>query len=284
MTARVLVAGGDDALGRVVLAKLGERGVAGAGIINKGGRFDPAIFENADAIINCAGRNIGTPAEIDEANVAYPTALARAARAAGVPRFIQVSSFSVYGKAEEIDRDSALAPDSDYGRSKVVAEQTIAQLASDRFHPVSVRLPFCFSSNEPAMLGRLIAMMLRLRVLPTPPAGSSRRSMITYVGAANALVALALSRELPDTLLAAADPEPLDLTALVGILRERFNRRITILPLPNALTACLRPVVPGIVDRLLRSSVLAPSANLLWDGTPYPVAAELDAYLDRLPR
>jgi nucleoside-diphosphate-sugar epimerase len=67
--------------------------------------------------------------------------LARAAKEAGVPRFLFAGSCSVYGKSGTLPVDEAgvLAPRTAYARSKVEAEEQIKLLADEDFAPVFLR-------------------------------------------------------------------------------------------------------------------------------------------------
>jgi nucleoside-diphosphate-sugar epimerase len=67
--------------------------------------------------------------------------LARAAKAAGVPRFLFSSSCSLYGAAGStaVAEDADLYPVTPYGESKVLAERELSMLASDNFSPVYLR-------------------------------------------------------------------------------------------------------------------------------------------------
>jgi nucleoside-diphosphate-sugar epimerase len=68
-------------------------------------------------------------------------ALARAAKEAGVPRFLFSSSCSIYGKTDHLDLTEAdqLNPVSVYAESKIVAEEGISALADRDFSPVFLR-------------------------------------------------------------------------------------------------------------------------------------------------
>ena len=67
--------------------------------------------------------------------------LARAAKAAGVRRFIFSSSCSLYGKggAQMLDEQAPFNPVTPYGESKVQVELAVSQLADDDFSPVYLR-------------------------------------------------------------------------------------------------------------------------------------------------
>lgn len=67
--------------------------------------------------------------------------LARAAKVAGVPRFLFSSSCSLYGAAGSaaVAEDARLTPVTAYGETKVLAERELAKLADDNFSPTYMR-------------------------------------------------------------------------------------------------------------------------------------------------
>ncbi len=67
--------------------------------------------------------------------------LAERAKAAGVPRFLFSSSCSLYGAAGDavLDESADFAPVTAYGRSKVLAERDIVELADEDFTPTFLR-------------------------------------------------------------------------------------------------------------------------------------------------
>jgi nucleoside-diphosphate-sugar epimerase len=67
--------------------------------------------------------------------------IARAAKAAAVPRFLFASSCSLYGVAGEgmLTEDAAFNPITPYGESKVKVEQDLSELADESFSPTYMR-------------------------------------------------------------------------------------------------------------------------------------------------
>src|SRR5712691_178525 len=68
-------------------------------------------------------------------------ALARAAKQAGVPRFVFASSCSLYGAAGSaaVAEDAELTPVTPYGETKAIAERQLGELAGDSFSPAYLR-------------------------------------------------------------------------------------------------------------------------------------------------
>ena len=81
------------------------------------------------------------PAATYSVNLDGTLNLARAAKQAGVPRFLFSSSCSLYGAAGSaaVAEDADLYPVTPYGESKVMAERELAKLADDDFSPVYLR-------------------------------------------------------------------------------------------------------------------------------------------------
>jgi nucleoside-diphosphate-sugar epimerase len=164
---RVLVTGHHGYIGSVVAPALQEAGHEVVGLdtfyyrgcdFGDGAQFDPGRaldvrdvrppdLEGFDAVVHLAALSndpLGdfNPAWTYAINRDGTIALARAAKEAGVQRFVFASSCSMYGASERdvpLAEDAPLRPLTPYAESKVAAEEALAKLAGDDFAPVSMR-------------------------------------------------------------------------------------------------------------------------------------------------
>jgi nucleoside-diphosphate-sugar epimerase len=81
------------------------------------------------------------PAATHSVNLDGTLALARAAKQAGIERFLFASSCSLYGAAGSagVAEDADLFPVTPYGETKVLAERELSRLAGDTFSPTYLR-------------------------------------------------------------------------------------------------------------------------------------------------
>jgi nucleoside-diphosphate-sugar epimerase len=108
---------------------------------------EPTHLEGFDGIVHLAALSNDPLGDLDreltlEINFRATVSLARAAKEAGVERFVFSSSCSMYGASGEDDlvgEDAPLRPLTAYAESKVRAEEALAELAGDGFTPVFMR-------------------------------------------------------------------------------------------------------------------------------------------------
>jgi nucleoside-diphosphate-sugar epimerase len=106
----------------------------------------PEALEGFDVIVHLAAisndpvGNLNPEATLD-INWRATVSLARAAKTAGVTRFLFSSSCSLYGANDDefLDESSGFRPITPYGESKVLSERDLLELADDDFSPTLLR-------------------------------------------------------------------------------------------------------------------------------------------------
>ena len=166
MRGRVLVTGHDGYIGAVLAPYLVERGYDVVGLdtgyfstcrlgtdappvkaIKKDIReIGEADLEGFDAVVHLAALSndpIGNlnSSWTEDINYKASVRLAQAAKKTGVRRFLFSSSCIMYGvsEAQFVDETAPLNPQTDYARSKVLAENALVKLADRDFSPVYLR-------------------------------------------------------------------------------------------------------------------------------------------------
>lgn len=101
--------------------------------------------------------------------------LAQKCKDAGVGHFVFLSTMSVFEGSSVIDGTTVPMPESWYGRSKLLAEQMIAELDSDNFRVTVIRPPMVYGKNCPGNFSRLIRLAEYTQFFPLC---RNKRSMI----------------------------------------------------------------------------------------------------------
>jgi nucleoside-diphosphate-sugar epimerase len=160
--------------------------------------------------------------------------LARAGERDRVRRFIFLSSVRAQADVSArhvLTEDLPPAPTDAYGRSKLLAEQQLAQFDLDW---VALRLPLVFGTGVKGNM----ATLLKLARSPLPlPFGALRaqRSLLSLENLLSALLLLIRSQEPLRRPLIVADPAPLSVPEMIGAMRSAVGRRAAIFPVPAAL-------------------------------------------------
>lgn len=203
-----------------------------------------AALAGCDAVVHLAAR-----AHVMNERAADPLALfrrvnrdgavrlAEQAVAAGVPRFMLVSSIKVNGEGTPADRpyhaDDPPAPVDAYGVSKAEAEAALAGLATRTGLSLAIVRPPLV--HGPGAKGNLAALMKALALgLPLPlGALDNRRSLVGVDNLADALAFLLANGAQGRFLV--RDGEDVSTPQLIRLLAEGAGLRARLLPVPPAL-------------------------------------------------
>ncbi|WP_424475218.1 NAD-dependent epimerase/dehydratase family protein [Oceanobacillus kimchii] len=102
--------------------------------------------------------------------------IAKKAKKDGVPHFVFLSSMSVYGvETGVINEKTPLKPKTNYGKSKLEAEEAISDLASSSFNLSILRPPMIYGANCKGNYPKLAKLAVKT---PIFPAVENKRSMI----------------------------------------------------------------------------------------------------------
>lgn len=228
-------------------------------------------------VVNCVGTPTGSEAALFRLNRDVPVRWAEAAAAAGAKHFIQLSSFSVYGRAERIDRDTPEAPVTAYGRSKLAGDRALLAIDRAGMMVTSLRIPMLFGTGDDK-LARLVKAVLKMGAVPlvSPPI---ERAMLSYdaLGAAVAQSA----RPSASGIANIADPTAFTYELLCDRITQATGRRLRRIRIPAIAAAATRLLAPPLHTRLLASSRLAPEVALSFK---MPAEASLEREIDRLAR
>ena len=200
--------------------------------------WDP-ILRGLGAVVHTAGLAHADSVEIptdrfDRINRLATQELARAAARAGVVRFVFISSVraQIGASAPRVLReDDAPCPTDAYGRSKLDAEAAVRAAGV----PFTIMRPVVIYGPDAKANMRLLVRLASSR-LPLPFAAfGNRRSLL---GVDNLVSAILFALDHPETIgemFLIADPDPVALRDLFGMLRRARGRRPGLVPVPPAL-------------------------------------------------
>jgi UDP-glucose 4-epimerase len=275
--ARTLLAGGYAVRAPARHPAALPQGVEPAPIGDLGAPQDWAgLLDRVDAVVHSAGlahAGPGLPEDsYERVNRDATLALGRAA-AGRVRRFVFLSSI----RAQCGPSSTAILRESDeprptdaYGRSKLAAEQGLADLD---LGAVSLRPVVVYGPGVGGNVGQLV----RLAKLPVPlPFGAlrTRRSLVSVENLASAVLLALTPDGLPAGPLIVADPHPIAFADLVAAMRGAVGQRRLLVPVPAGLMqAALGVVGAGGVMQRLAGEMVADPARLLSLGWRPPVAS-----------
>ncbi|QYN00061.1 SDR family oxidoreductase [Pseudomonas protegens] len=263
MTASVLVTGATGFVGKALLARLVKSGIAVVAAV-RGSAEVPAPastmrienldghaqwldgLKNVDVVIHSAARvHVMNDTEVDplaafrRVNVEGTLNLARQAAAAGVKRFIFISSIKVNGEETENGRryraDDVPAPADPYGVSKMEAEQGLRELAKET--PLEVVIIRPVLVYGPGVKANFLSMMRWLDKGVPLPFGSinNRRSLVALDNLVDLIVTCMDHPAATNQTFLVSDGDDLSTTGLLSKMAQALGRNARLLPVPSKL-------------------------------------------------
>lgn len=263
---RILVTGATGFLGRAVVAHLAGRGRAVRAAVRREAGDWPAGVETAvigdmsgatdwsaalqdvDAVVHCAARahvlkeTAADPlAQFRAVNTEATLALARQAAAAGVRRFVFISSIGVNGaetRGRPFRHDDAPQPHSPYAVSKHEAEQGLHAIAAETgLEVVVIRPPLITGPDAKGNLGTLERVIAKGLPLPFGLATRNRRDLVSLTTLCDLIdVVLDHPAATGQTFLV-SDGAPVSTRALLERMAAARGLPIRLLPVPPAWLA-----------------------------------------------
>ncbi len=219
-------------------------------------RDDASLTDAArgvDTVIHLAGLvSALTEARYHEVNARGTEALVGAAKAAGVQRFVYVSSLAALGPSRDgVTLPATPNPVSGYGRSKLAGEHA-ALAEKDAMSVVVVRPPAVYGERDRALLP--FYRIAKLGFVPVYGDGLRRLSFIHAHDVADAIIAAALADGLSGAVYTVCDGRTHTWRSLVEAYGKAAGRRLRILPVPTPLFA-LGGYAGGLAQWLIRKPV-----------------------------
>jgi nucleoside-diphosphate-sugar epimerase len=225
-----------------------------------------AVFAGMACVVNFTGAASLPSAEaLRRLNTDGPVQLAAAAKASGLRRFIQLSSLSIFGGAEDMGLDTPPNPTSLYGETKLAAETGLVALADSGFSVVAVRAPLIYGPDGGGKLSVLVRVLRRLPAFPAPKV-LQERSMVHVRNLALGLMVLVSKESSGPAFI--TDPIPFRLDRLVGVMCSTGDRRIRLIGLPSMVFRLLRRAAPRVYESLYQRSLVRAE-----DSVPLPPQA-----------
>lgn len=254
---RIAIVGATGLVGRALVAELLSEGrgrprlfgraqgeVAGCPVEPL--QLVPDAFAGLDAVVHLAAITTIHADEVtlQRVNVDMAVQTAQAAVAAGVRRFVFLSSIAVHGRTSEaeIGPETPMRPINGYGRSKMEAERRLTDLARQTGLELQIlRPPMVYGrggSGSFAALARLVHSGL-----PLPLAAAQGARTFCSVGNLVSAIRHALNTDEPNGILLPGDPADVAVPQLVRRMANSEGKRERLFYAPRRLVAFLASLV-----------------------------------------
>lgn len=200
----------------------------------------PEQFDGYDVVVVVAG--IAHIKETkDNKNLYYKVnrdlviAIAKAAKKAGVPHFILLSSMSVYGIEQgKITKTAEEKPVNAYGNSKLQADLALEYLQTPSFKVAILRPPMVYGKG---CKGNYQTLRKIACTVPVFPAVKNERSMI-YVGNLCEFIRICIDQE-KEGIFFPQNSEYVNTAEFIRLIALNHGKKVALIPVPSVLFKAL---------------------------------------------
>lgn len=274
-----LVTGATGFVGKSLVKTLRERGTplvaASRGMhsdcINVGNIDGSTEWRGAlagvDTVLHLAAHNQNVIADgtndrekMRAVNVDGTVRLAEQSAAAGVKRFVFVSTIKVNGERSQMGKPftarSFPAPETDYGASKLEAENRLKDITNAfSMELVIIRPPLVYGKGAQGSFNALVKLVKSGIPLPLS-AVANRRSIIHVDNLVDLILTAAVNPSAAGHILMAADGHAMSIADFIRKIAEASGRRAVLFPVPSSVLQAVgaltgkRDMVGRLIDSL----------------------------------
>jgi nucleoside-diphosphate-sugar epimerase len=274
-----LVTGANGFVGSALCSRLRREGVSlRAAVRSSRSQLDEVVVGNlssktnwtfalsgVEEVVHLAARvhimnDSDSLAEFRRVNVEGTAALARQAAAAGVRRFVFLSTIKVNG---EFTREGQFftaadlpATDDPYGISKYEAEQLLLEIGSETgMEVVIIRPPLIYGPGVKANFESMMSWLARDVPLPLAAVNKNRRSFVALSNLVDLIITCLRHPAAADQIFLVSDGEDLSTADLLKRVGSAMGHPARLIYLPTGLIKLAATVVkkPGIYQRVCGS-------------------------------
>lgn len=223
-------------------------------------------LQGVDAVVHAAARvhimrdtALDPLTEFCNVNTDGTLNLARQAAAAGVRRFVFISSIKVNGETttpgQPFSADDKFVPSDPYGLSKYQAEQGLLKLAGNSgMEVVIIRPPLVYGPGVKANFLRLLQIVDRRLPLPLSSINNAR-SLVSLSNLVDLLITCLIHPGAAGKTFLVSDGKDLSTPDLIKKIARFMNRPSLLLPFPPKLLRFMGKLIgkEAVVDRLCGS-------------------------------
>ncbi|MEH8149461.1 NAD-dependent epimerase/dehydratase family protein [Aeromonas veronii] len=238
-----------------------------------------------DVVVHCAAQAhinknaVDRQAEFNHVNCDGTLKLARQAIAAGVKRFVFISSIGVNGGHNQqgpFKYDDVAVPWDEYTQSKYAAELGLRQLAKETsLEVVIIRPPLVYGANAPGNFGKLTQAVRHGRWLPLG-AIHNQRSFVALENLVDLIINCIDHPNAGNQIFLVSDDEDISTTQLLAMMTQAAAKSPRLLPVPMGLLRLAGKLMgkQAVIERLCGDLLVDISHTKATLGWQPPISVE----------